>query len=231
MVEGPYIAEAASLIGDPTRANILMALMDGRARTASELAYTSGVSPQTASGHLARLLDAQLIALERQGRHRYYRLANEHVAAALEALTVLAVHGPPRHRPTGPRDRAMRYARSCYDHLAGHAGVAITDALIAKGFLKNGEGDFALTGNGEKALSDFGLDLPALKRRKRPLVRSCLDWSERRPHLGGSVGAVLMDRLQHNGWLERVKDTRTMSITKTGVRELESWLGVRLESR
>lgn len=231
MAEGPYIAEAASLIGDPTRANILMSLMDGRARTASELAYSSGVSPQTTSSHLAKLLDAQLIALEQQGRHRYYRLANEHVAAALEALTNLAVHGPPRHRPAGPRDEAMRYARSCYDHLAGHAGVAITDALIAKGFIGNGKGDFALTGKGEKALTDFGLDLPALKKRKRPLVRSCLDWSERRPHMGGSIGAALLDALQERGWLQRVKDTRTMLVTNEGAEGLDRWLGIRLESK
>lgn len=231
MIEGPYIAEAAALIGDPSRAAMLSALMDGRALTATELAYSSGITPQTASGHLARLTQAKLVEVEKQGRHRYYRLANEHVAHALEALMTLAVHGALRHRPTGPRDVAMRYARSCYDHLAGHAGVAIADALIAKGFLENGEGDFALTGQGETALTDFGIDLALLKTRKRPLVRSCLDWSERRPHVGGAIGAALLDMLQERGWLQRVKDTRTMTVTRAGAKGLNRWLGVGLESR
>ena len=125
MIEGPYIAEAAALIGDPSRATMLSALMDGRALTATELAYSSGITPQTASGHLGRLTQARLVEVEKQGRHRYYRLANAHVAHALEALMNLAVHGPPRHRPTGPRDEAMRFARTCYDHLAGRVGVAL----------------------------------------------------------------------------------------------------------
>ena len=125
MIEGPYIAEAAALIGDPSRATMLSALMGGRALTATELAYSAGITPQTASGHLSKLSEAKLVEVEKQGRHRYYRLANEHVAHALEALMNLAVHGAPRHRPTGPRDEAMRFARSCYDHLAGRVGVAL----------------------------------------------------------------------------------------------------------
>ena len=135
MPEGPPIAEAAALIGDPARANILSALMDGKARTATELAYAAGVSPQTTSAHLAKLTQGHLISLERQGRHRYYRLAGADVAEALEALIRVASDGPRRHRPPGPRDEAMRAARTCYDHIAGRLGVALSDHLSEQGHL------------------------------------------------------------------------------------------------
>ncbi len=212
----PYIAETAALIGDPARANILLALMDGRALSASELAEVAGVTAQTTSGHLAKLLVANLIVVERQGRHRYYRLAGEQVAQALEALSVLSGDGAPRHRPTGPRDAAMRFARTCYDHLAGRLGVAVTVGLIDRGYLVEGERDFELTAIGAGALREFGIDIAAERRRRRAFARRCLDWSERRAHLGGALGASLLARCQALDWLTRTPDSRAVTLTTRG---------------
>ena len=222
MVDGPTIAEAASLIGDPARANMLSALKDERALTASELAHIAGVTPQTASGHLSKLAGARLVAVERQGRHRYYRLAGRQVAEALEALEALASGGAPRYRPPGPRDEALRFARSCYDHLAGRLGVALAGAWIDLGYLRAEESGFVLTDTGAAALDDFGLDVAALRRRRRPLTRRCLDWSERRPHLGGALGAAALARMKSLGWLERSAGGRAVSLTEAGREGLES---------
>ncbi len=216
MIEGPYIAEAAALIGDPSRAAMLSALMDGRALTATELAYSSGITPQTASGHLARLKEARLVEVEKQGRHRYYRLANVHVAHALEALAVLAVHGAPRHRPTGPRDEALRFARTCYDHLAGRLGVAITQSLLSDGSLTQAENAFAFTPEGRTRLEKFGLDFSKIGKGRRSVATRCLDWSERTPHLGGALGALLLEDLDARDWLSRVPGSRAVTLTKAG---------------
>ncbi len=216
MVEGPHIAEVAALIGDPARANILSALKDERALTATELAHVAGVSPQTASGHLSKLTEARLVAVSRQGRHRYYRLANRHVAEALEALMMLAATGPPRRRPRGPQDDAVRYARSCYDHLAGRLGVALTWSLVDLGHLRSNDDSFTLTKKGEAALGAFGIDADRLRRERRPLTRHCLDWSERRPHLGGALGAALLTRMQDLGWMKRTPGTRAVTLTAAG---------------
>lgn len=225
----PYIAETAALIGDPARANMLLALMDGRALSASELAEVAGVTAQTTSGHLAKLLGANLIVVERQGRHRYYRLASERVAQALEALSVLSGDGAPRHRPTGPRDEAMRFARTCYDHLAGQLGVAITVALIDRGYLVEGERDFELTTSGESALREFGIDIAAERRRRRAFARRCLDWSERRAHLGGALGASLLARCQELDWLARTPDSRAVTLTTRGKRGLSDAFSITLD--
>jgi len=216
MVEGPHIAEVAALIGDPARANILSALKDERALTATELAHVAGVSPQTASGHLSKLTEARLVAVSRQGRHRYYRLANRHVAEALEALMMLAATGRPRRRPRGPQDNAVRYARSCYDHLAGRLGVALTWSLVDLGHLRSNDDSFTLTKKGETALGAFGIDAGRLRRERRPLSRHCLDWSERRPHLGGALGAALLTRMQDLGWMKRTPGTRAVTLTAAG---------------
>lgn len=220
MVEGLYIAEVAALIGDPARANILSALKDERALTATELAHVAGVSPQTASGHLSKLTEARLVAVSRQGRHRYYRLANRHVAEALEALMMLAATSTPRRRPRGPQDDAVRYARSCYDHLAGQLGVALTWSLVDLGHLRPDDDSFALTKKGETALGAFGIDADTLRRRRRPLTRHCLDWSERRPHLGGALGAALLTRMQELDWVKRAPGTRAVTLTAAGRRGL-----------
>ncbi|HDO52276.1 MAG TPA: transcriptional regulator [Rhizobiales bacterium] len=229
MIEGPYIAEAAALIGDPSRATMLSALMDGRALTATELAYSSGITPQTASGHLGRLTQARLVEVEKQGRHRYYRLANAHVAHALEALMNLAVHGPPRHRPTGPRDEAMRFARTCYDHLAGRVGVALAQSLLKSGILEERNGAFEITANGEARLEKLGLDLASLNKGRRAVASRCLDWSERMPHLGGALGAVLLKELEAREWLLRVDGTRAVTLTKSGKAGLRRNFGISLD--
>lgn len=216
MNDGPYIAEVGALIGDPARANILDALLDGRARTASELAYAAGVSPQTASAHLAKLTEGRLLTLARQGRHRYYSLAGPEVADALEALSLVAVKGPRRHRPPGPRDEAMRRARTCYDHIAGRLGVALADGLIARGVLRHDGRDFAPTARGAAFLADFGIDLDAARRQRRAFARSCIDWSERRPHVAGAVGAALAAECFRRGWIRHLPDSRALTVTKAG---------------
>ena len=222
----PYIAESAALIGDPARAGMLSVLMDGQARTATELAHIAGVSPQTASGHLAKLREGNLLAVERQGRHRYYRLASENVAQALEALMVLSRDGPPRFRPPGPRDAQMRYARTCYDHLAGRLGVALTDAFVDLGYLVGSTEEFKVTASGEIAFDKLGLDLKELRRRKRAFARRCLDWSERRSHLGGALGAALFVQFQQTGWIRRQDDTRAVRLTRAGAHGLAEEFGI-----
>ncbi len=211
------LAEIGALVGDPGRANMLFALADGRALTARELADQAGVTPQTASGHLSRLVTAGLIRVEPQGRHRYHRLASAEVAAMLEAMMQVASAGQPlKPLRLGPRDEAMRTARSCYDHMAGRLGVALADSLVARRFVAlDGDGG-EVTRAGEKFLSAFGLDPAAPTRGRRPFCRPCLDWSERRPHLAGQLGAQLLDRTLELGWIRRLKDTRALAITPKG---------------
>ncbi len=227
-VAEPYIAEVASLIGDPARANMLAVLKDEVALTATELAHVAGVTPQTASAHLSKLTEARLVAVERAGRHRYYRLTGAEVAHALEALEVLAVAGPPRYRPSGPRDDALRFARSCYDHLAGRLGVAVTWALVDSGYLRVRDKSFGVTHKGERALDDFGIDVASLQTGRRPLTHRCLDWSERRPHLGGALGAAFLSRAQELGWLERRRGSRAVTLSRAGRRGLKRAFGVDL---
>ncbi|HEY2049074.1 MAG TPA: winged helix-turn-helix domain-containing protein [Caulobacteraceae bacterium] len=202
MKEGPNIAGVAALIGDPARANVLTALIDGRALTVSELAHAAGVSLPTASGHLAKLAEAGLIEGERQGRHRYFRLSGPDVAHALEALMGLAERTGAKRVRTGPREPALRQARACYDHLAGETAVAMFDALIARGALTADE-EPRLTKAGEIAFRALSLDLDRLQQSSRPLCRRCLDWSERRAHLGGALGAAILDRLLSTGMAQR----------------------------
>ncbi|WP_246728445.1 ArsR/SmtB family transcription factor [Microvirga terricola] len=230
MVSGNTLAEIAALIGDVARANILSALMDGRALTASELAWHSGVSPQTTSGHLAKLSEANLIAMTRQGRHRYYRLASPEVAQAIEALMSVASFGPKRHRPLGPKDEALRNARTCYDHLAGRLGIAVADALTEKNYIVLSESAGAVTNEGQRFLCDLGIDLQERRGHHRALCRTCLDWSERRPHLAGRLGAALCARMFELGWVERIKDSRALAVTPTGKSGLEEFFGITEQS-
>lgn len=228
MMDGPDIAEIAALIGEPARARMLSALTDGRAFSAGELAEVGGVTAQTASGHLARLATGGLVAVARQGRHRYYRLASPEVAAVLEAMEALAPTTRPRRLP-GPREAAMRACRSCYDHLAGQVGVALADALVARDWLSRAEEGFALTDPGTAALTDFGLDLAAAKAARRHFAPGCLDWSERRPHLGGALGAALMGRVEALGWIARQPGARVVRITGPGRQGLAAQFGVDLD--
>lgn len=203
MEAGPRVAFIAALIGDPARANMLTALMDGRALTASELAGAGGITLPTASGHLAKLVEAGLLGVRKQGRHRYFSLSGADVAEALEGLMGLAQRTGAVPSRTGPRDAALRHARVCYDHLAGERGVALLASLRRRGFVDGEEDALRLTGSGRDFLTSLGLDLAALEGRRRPLCRTCLDWSERRDHLGGSVGAALLELMAARGWLRR----------------------------
>jgi DNA-binding transcriptional ArsR family regulator len=212
MSDSTRIAATAALLGDPARANMLAALLDGRALTAKELAYTAHVTPQTASGHLAKLADGGLLAAEKQGRHRYYRLASALVGHMLEG--VMAATAPEPVRSTTWRGgEALRRARTCYDHLAGRLGVALADALTERGHVALGTDGGEVTEQGQRFLDDFGAS-PAPGRRV--FCRPCLDWSERRPHLAGRVGAALACRCFDLGWIARQRDTRAVAITLAG---------------
>lgn len=216
MASSNTIASVAALIGDPARANILSALMGGRALTAGELARHAGVTAQTASGHLARLTDAELIAVEKQGRHRYFRIVSEEVAHAIETLSVIAGMGPKRHHPIGPKDEALRRARTCYDHIAGQLGVALAESLQARRFMILSDGAGVITDEGRRFLADFGIDLKPPSSSQRPLCRMCLDWSERRHHIAGRLGAALLSRSLELKWIERTPDSRALEITRAG---------------
>lgn len=215
MVVGSQTAEVAALVGDPARANILMALADGRALTATELAFLARITPQTASGHLAKLVDGRLLAVAKQGRHRYFRLASPLVGRMLEGINAMAaLEGPPRHRPRSAADDALRQARYCYDHLAGRLGVALADAMVERGHVEFGDDGGVVTPAGTEFLTGFGLDLAA--RPRRAFCRPCIDWSERRPHIAGAVGAGLAARCFDLGWIARIRDTRAVAITAKG---------------
>src|SRR3984957_15405668 len=220
------IAEIASLVGDPARANILAALMAGRALTATELAYAAGVSPQTTSGHLGKLNEGRLIACVRQCRHRYYRIATHRVAEMLEGIMAVVADAPPRHRPPSKLDDAMRTARTCYDHFAGKLGVGLTDALCAHGHVVLSDDGGEVTDSGVAFFEKFGVDLAAARSRRRIFCRPCLDWTERRPHLGGSVGAVLTQRSFELGWVKRLDGGRALKITEAGRCGLNDTFGV-----
>jgi DNA-binding transcriptional ArsR family regulator len=234
MASNARFSEVASVAGDPARAGMLHALMDGRALTASELARVAGVTPQTASGHLARMTAAGLVAVEKQGRHRYHRLATPAVAQMMESIMQVAA-GLEAMRPppvTGPRDAALRAARTCYDHLAGRLGVALADALAAGGYVELERDAGLVTDAGIALFARLGIDVAALSERRgqrpRVLCRPCLDWSERRPHIGGSVGAALCALSFEENWICRVKGTRAVAVTPKGQRVFRETIGATL---
>jgi DNA-binding transcriptional ArsR family regulator len=215
MSNAPALAEIAALVGDPARANILLALFDGRAKTAGELTYAAGVSPQTTSGHLARLTAANLLSVVAQGRHRYFRLASPLVSEMLESIMVVASDAPPRTRPNPKLDEPLRRARTCYNHLAGRLGVGLTDALCGHGHLLLGEEAGELTPSGSAFLSDLGIDCARIPGRAI-LCRPCLDWSERRFHLSGWLGKALATHCFESRWVERIDNGRALAITADG---------------
>ena len=222
------LSQVAALIGDPARANMLTCLMDGRSLTAGELAYAARVTPQTASGHLTKLVDAGVLApARRQGRHRYHRLASLQVAAMLESIMVVAGTAPPGPRlSTWRGGEALRSARTCYDHLAGRLGVRIADALQASGHLTLNEDGGEVTASGMAFLRSFGVDVDA--RRGRPFCRPCLDWSERRHHVAGRVGAALACRCFDLGWVARLSGGRAVSVTEDGRQGFSEHFGITL---
>lgn len=226
MPNTPDLAAIAGVIGDRARANILVALMGGRALTASELARHANVTKQTASSHLAKLLDARLVAVEQAGRHRYHRLADDEVGLAIERLVGLAARLGSTTPRTGPVDAAMRKARVCYDHLAGDMGVLMLDGLERRGLVRRAGRTLTLSADGDRFLIDQGIDPDALRTRRRPLCLSCLDWSVRRYHLAGAVGAALLDRCLTAGWARREKDARTLVFSAVGERAFRRQLGI-----
>lgn len=238
------IAAVAAVLADPGRARMLLALGDGRALAASTLAAEAGVAASTASAHLARLVQAELLQVERHGRHRYYRITGPQVGELLEALARLAPAAPVRSLREGSRAHAVRSARTCYDHLAGQLGTALMEALIDQGVLAGGDGtfdpggsgrdrlsspgwdcDYRLTGTGRAWMDDFGVKIAAGSRR--PLIRYCVDWSEQRHHLSGALGAALLTRLAGMGWVRRAPASRAVHVTSDGRSGLAATFGIK----
>lgn len=223
------IASPAALIGDPTRAAMLQALQDGRAQPASALAWAAGVTAQAASNHLAKLVDGGLLAVEREGRHRYYRLASAEVAHAIEALSVLAAPVRSLEIPRSPKARALRDARCCYGHLAGRLGVKVCEALVAREIIRPvDEKLYDVTPEGRRWFEDLGVDVGVL-RSPRGVARQCLDWTERRHHLAGPLGVKLLEAMTAQGWLALEAKGRAVRVTPEGAMALRERLGVSLE--
>jgi DNA-binding transcriptional ArsR family regulator len=217
MVAGSNLVEVAALVGDTARATMLAALMGGQSLTATELAYCANISRSTASGHLSKLVAARLLVVTRKRRFSYYRITSPLVAGMLESIKlVAAIEVPPRHHPRSAQDEETRFARSCYDHLAGRAGVAITDALVAMGYIVLSDEGGELTSSGERFLGTFGADLSQRPGSRRIFCQPCLDWTERRYHLKGLVGAAILRRLLELGWFKRVPDSRALRLTPSG---------------
>ena len=212
----PNIAKIGALLGDNTRARMLSALMHGKALTASELARESGVTAQTATSHLARLEDGGLLTLRKQGRHKYFALASEEVAALLETLMGLSAADKTLDTLTGPRDAAMRNARVCYNHLAGNKGIQLYESLLASEYLVLKTGALTLSGKGQRFMQEFGIDLDTLLASKSPLCRECLDWSERRSHLAGSLGRALLSQFEKMNWAKRDSSSRIIRFSAKG---------------
>jgi DNA-binding transcriptional ArsR family regulator len=216
MNDGPSIAKVAALIGDHARAAVLTALLADRALTATELAHVAGVTKQTISAHLAKLLDAGLVAVDHQGRHRYFRLADRDVAALLESLMGVAFRTGAVRLKSSPREPALRKARICYDHLAGELGVLAYEALLARKVFKAQAQDLQLTGFGSQWFASLGVDVQALATQRRAFCRPCLDWGERRHHLGGALGTALLHHVMCQGWARRSKASRVVEFTPPG---------------
>ena len=217
MKEGPNIAAVAAMVGDPARANMLTALLNGEALTASELALEANVTKQTASSHLSKLVDGGLVAVEAQGRHRYYRLADHDVAGLLETLMGVAARAKALRTRPGPKEPALRRARLCYDHPPGELGVALFDSFIRnKGMIPGPERVYALTRLGRVKVSTFDVEIAELEAGARPVCRACLDWSMRRHHLAGALGAAILDSVFDRGWAHQKRGSRVLEFTRIG---------------
>lgn len=230
MVAAANMVEVAALVGDTARATMLAALMGGQALTASELAALARISKSTASGHLGKLAGAKLLSVTQRRRNRYYRIASPLVARMLEGIkAVAALETPARYQPRSPQDDALRFARTCYDHLAGQLGVAIADAMVSNKYVVLSEEGGEVTARGKKFLTRFGADLAPKAGQRRIFCRACLDWSERRYHVAGRVGAAIWHRCLELDWVARGRDSRAVRITPAGRRGLREALGVKLE--
>jgi DNA-binding transcriptional ArsR family regulator len=239
----PGLSRIGALLADPGRAAMLWSLMDGTARPAGELTMIAGLSPSAASGHLARLTEGGLLALEVSGRHRYYRIATPDIAAAIEALANLARASAPQRQPERPPSAVpveMRYARTCYDHLAGELAVRVFDGMLARNWLalaeehasdassnRQGATPLDATPEGARAFADLGIDMKAQRARRRRFACTCIDWSERRPHLGGALGAAFLEACETHGWIEHTAKRRVLRVTPAGRQHFEGFLSGR----
>jgi DNA-binding transcriptional ArsR family regulator len=212
--------KTASLIGDPTRASILWTLLDGRAFTATELAVSANTSPQNISMHLGKLLEADLLCVEKQGRHKYYRFSNKEVAYAVEAMANLVPKPEVSLKNKSENYPPIKFCRTCYDHLAGKIGVALTDSLLEQKIIIEKNNAYEISPEGEKWFSRFGINIEESQKQKRIFLKPCLDWSERRNHIAGSIGALLLNKMIAEDWLRKTKDSRAMIITGKGEKEL-----------
>jgi DNA-binding transcriptional ArsR family regulator len=224
MKDGPNIIGIAALLGDRARAEVLTALMSGMALTATELAEVAGVTKQTISCHLAKLVEAHLLVVEAQGRHRYFRLADHDVAQLLESLMNVAFRTGAVRMRSSPREPALRKARVCYDHLAGELGVHVYDQLVLAGSFTFGADGVQLAPAGLQAMHSLGIDTGALASKRRSFCRTCLDWSERRHHLAGALGSALLARFEELGWARRARDSRVVTFTTSGEQQLRAWV-------
>ena len=225
MKDGPNIARIASLVGDPARSDALTALMTDRALTATELAAIAGITKQTMSAHLSKLVEAALVAVEQQGRHRYFRLADEDVAGLLESLMGVAFRTGAVRILSSPREPALRKARICYDHLAGEVGVTVYEALLRHRVLEMSQKGLRLSESGVHWFGRLGINTDAAARQRRTFCRSCMDWSERKFHLAGSLGAALLSRFYDLGWARRDRSSRVIRFTPKGERGLSDLIG------
>jgi len=224
MITGPIIAEIAALVGDPARATMVSALLDGRALAANELAAAARITPQTASTHLAKLTEAGVLSVVRNGRHRHFRLASPTVADMIDGIVAVALQRRPRYRPLSGDARALSAARVCYDHLAGRLSVDLTDSFVAREYIVLGDEAAEITPAGRRFLAEFGIALP--RSTRRPFCRLCLDWTERRPHIAGAVGAAITKRCFDLGWMERRKGSHAVIVTPSGRRGFQKTFGI-----
>ncbi|WP_322906889.1 winged helix-turn-helix domain-containing protein [Paenibacillus campi] len=220
------LANVASLLGEPSRANMLTALLDGRFHTAGELAHAASITPQTASFHLARLTEHGWIRTEKHGRYRYYRLADSETAQRLEQFLAICPLPEVRSFTQSRQMDRLRYGRTCYDHLAGQVGVTLTEALVESGYLLAQDGAFEMSVAGADFFTALGLDLPQLRRKRRTFAHACLDWSERKHHVGGALGHGLLHLCLERAWIERMPGMRAIAVTADGQHALQKHFGV-----
>lgn len=212
----PNVVEVASLLGETSRATILMSLMDGRSHTASELAFMASITPQTASFHLSKLIEGNLVKVEKHGRHRYFQLANGEAARILESLISISPLPEVRSLKQSSQLKLLREARTCYDHLAGKLGVDLTESMLTAGYLEKETREFVVTPKGKQFFTDYGINLSELKRKRRSFSHACLDWSERRDHLAGALGHGLLTHFFELGWIVQVPSIRALKVTDKG---------------
>ncbi|MDQ0049146.1 DNA-binding transcriptional ArsR family regulator [Paenibacillus polymyxa] len=223
------VAMIASLVSEPSRAAILTALLDGRFHTASELAHMASIKPQTASFHLAKMTEAQVVTVEKQGRHRYYGIQDLEVARVMESLLSIAPPVPIKSFKQASENEAIRLARTCYDHVAGQLGVQLMSFFVQKGILSEDQDGLHITEQGETFFTDFKIDLTKTRQKRRSFSHKCLDWSERRHHLAGALGSAVLDRLFELNWIERLPTTRAIRITADGKRGFKEIFSIEVD--